>query len=397
MNWYKIAKDTYDSDQTASVALFRRNNNRFEVLLGQRGKEPSKGQYCLPGGHIMKNEEILTGALRELKEETNVCADSLTFVTKRSREKNNPDTDYVFAAFVPENIEVKAGSDNKITQWTPISALPPVAFDDDKYIIIALAKLFEEELKKKSTSRKRIVTAEILSKDTIAVVKGILDKDKPDKKGLLVVVEGPDGVGKSSQIEKLTKWLEEQKYDVAHTKWNSSELLKDSIKEAKKDRILTPVLYCLLHAADMVVRYENEIVPQLEKNKIVVCDRYIYTSMVRDAIRGIDTTIFDEIYKGFREPDILFNCVAPIEVSFSRLLKGKGLSFYGSGMDMNLATSREENCTKYEKLMKDEYEKIFKDFKGCHRINMNRTIDEIFKEIKTIMGKEFGIGKYKNS
>ena len=130
-------------------------------------------------------------------------------------------------------------------------------------------------------------------------VQEILKKNKPkNKKGLLIVIEGIDGSGKTSQTDLLVDWLKEEGYDVVTTKWNSSKVMKDSIKKAKKDRLLSPILYSLLHAADMVLRYENEILPALNENKIVICDRYIYTSMARDKARGVNIEIMNEIYKG---------------------------------------------------------------------------------------------------
>jgi thymidylate kinase len=117
--------------------------------------------------------------------------------------------------------------------------------------------------------------------------------------------------------------------------------------------------------------------------------------MIRDKIRGVNPDILYEVNRGFRKPDIIFYCVAPIEIAFSRLIHGKGLSYYGSGSDLNLAHGREENCLKYEKMMDTGYGKIFKDMPHCYEIDMNKTPEKIFKEIKGIIADEFSIGKYK--
>jgi dTMP kinase len=106
------------------------------------------------------------------------------------------------------------------------------------------------------------------------------------------------------------------------------------------------------------LRYENEILPALNDNKIVVCDRYIYTSMARDKARGINIEIMNEIYKGFREPDILFHCVLPIHTAFSRMIKEKGLTYYGTGMDLNLADNKEDNYVKYGNPLGEYYKQI---------------------------------------
>lgn len=229
-----------------------------------------------------------------------------------------------------------------------------------------------------------------------AQVQEILRKKKPkDKKGLLIVFEGIDGAGKSTQVEQLVKWLkEDESYDVLETKWNSSKIMKSSIKKCKEKRMLSPRLYSLLHAADMVIRYEHDIVPALMENKIVVADRYIYTSMVRDKARGIDVQIMNEIYKDFREPDILFHCVLPIHLAFGRMIKEKGLSYYGTGMDLNLADNKEENYLKYEAILDRYYKQILPMVPTYHKLNMNRDITTIAEEVKSVVRRNTGIGKY---
>ncbi len=165
-------------------------------------------------------------------------------------------------------------------------------------------------------------------------------------------------VHNTTQVDKLMDYLDGSGYEVIHTKWNSSSLLKKPIKKAKEKHMLTPILYSLLHAADMVVRYENEIVPALNANKVVVSDRYIYTSMARDSARGVDMGILEKIYSDIRQPDILFHCVLPIHRAFHRLVKEKDLTYYGVGMDLNLADNMEDSYIKYENLVDKAYRRI---------------------------------------
>lgn len=110
----------------------------------------------------------------------------------------------------------------------------------------------------------------------------ILKKEPKKDKGLLIVFEGIDGAGKSTQVDMLKDWLDDEGYDFEHTDWNSSDLLSPATKKFKDKRELTPKLYCLLHAADLIHRYETIIHPALVLNKIVICDRYVYTSIARN-------------------------------------------------------------------------------------------------------------------
>jgi dTMP kinase len=414
-NWYKIAqKDNNKKEKsTVSIAVFRKHNGKIEILLEKRGYEPCKGEWSFPGGHVEDKESYSQAAIRELEEETGIKASPNGLIEIVRRAKRVPEEhkeNVVFAYFQEDGKNPKAMSDAADVKWhkvesIPCLSVPSLAFEDEKYILPALAGLLMWALSGKSLQQIAcqvsfcncfLKTAQtIIDEETKKTVNGILTKASPEKSGLLIVFEGCDGVGKTTQVEKLVEWLKKQKYDVVQTKWSDSDLLKKSIKSAKEERILTPILYSLIHAADMVIRYEQIIEPALSKNRIVVCDRYTYTSLVRDAVRGIDTDIAETVYKNFRKPDLIFNCYAPIEVAFTRLLKGKGLSFYGSGHDLNLAPSREENALKYEKLMSDEYKSVLKEEAHCFKIDMDRKVDNIFEDVKKIMADEFGIGKYK--
>src|SRR5881396_2566884 len=106
-------------------------------------------------------------------------------------------------------------------------------------------------------------------------------------RGLLIAFEGPDGSGKTTQRKLFKEWLAGEGYDVITTKWSSSRLIKPIIKARKNMRSINPEEFCLLHAADFRHRLENEIVPALIKGKMVVADRFLFTALARDAVRGL--------------------------------------------------------------------------------------------------------------
>ena len=104
--------------------------------------------------------------------------------------------------------------------------------------------------------------------------------------GKLIIVEGVDGSGKSTQIRLLEKWLKHLRVPVFFTEWNSSETVKEITSKGKKKGLLTPTTFSLLHATDFADRYERHIFPLLRAGYVVLADRYVYTAFARDVVRG---------------------------------------------------------------------------------------------------------------
>src|SRR5712691_312092 len=141
---------------------------------------------------------------------------------------------------------------------------------------------------------------------------------EPKDAGVLVAFEGSDGSGKTTQRKLFKAWLESMGEDVVVTKWNSSPAFKPVIKARKAARMLEPVNYALLHAADFRHRYENVIEPSLRQGKIVLSDRYVFTGIARDTARGMDHDWSMSLYAGARKPDIVFYFAAAAQVFASR-------------------------------------------------------------------------------
>ena len=77
--------------------------------------------------------------------------------------------------------------------------------------------------------------------------------------GKLIVVEGVDGSGKSTQLRLLEKWLRYNGFEVFRTEWNSSNMVKSITSKGKKKENLTPTTFSLLHATDFADRFERNI------------------------------------------------------------------------------------------------------------------------------------------
>ena len=175
--------------------------------------------------------------------------------------------------------------------------------------------------------------------------------------GKLIVVEGIDGSGKSTQLRLLEKWLRFNGFDVFLTEWNSSSLVKSITSKAKKKANLTPTTFSLLHATDFADRFERNIMPLLRSGYFVLADRYIYTAYSRDVTRGCNISWVRKLYDFALKPDIAFYFRVPIDVSMTRILEGRPkLKYYEAGMDLNLSRDINESYRMFQSRIIHQYE-----------------------------------------
>src|SRR5258705_11795621 len=133
--------------------------------------------------------------------------------------------------------------------------------------------------------------------------------------GKLFVVEGTDGSGKSTQLALLYQWLKAEGYPVFFSEWNSSPLVKDTTKRAKKRHLFTPATFSLLHATDFADRTERDIIPPLKAGAIVLADRYISMPFARYVARGCDRDWAPGFYKLPVKLTLVFFFRSPLTVS----------------------------------------------------------------------------------
>src|SRR5499433_1416932 len=178
-------------------------------------------------------------------------------------------------------------------------------------------------------------------------------------KGKLIVVEGIDGSGKSTQISLLSRWLRSQGYAVAFSEWNSSPLVKQTTRRGKKKEMFTPTTFSLIHATDFADRMERYILPLLKAGAVVCADRYAYTAFARDAVRGVDSAWVRNLYRFAVKPNLAFYFKVPLEVALGRILGGRNaLKYYEAGMDLGLSRNIEESFRIFQGRILTEYENM---------------------------------------
>jgi dTMP kinase len=182
--------------------------------------------------------------------------------------------------------------------------------------------------------------------------------------GKLIVVEGIDGSGKSTQLDLLHKWLLSENYLVAFSEWNSSSLVRRITKRGKEKRMLTPLSFSLIHAADFLDRLERQVLPALEAGAIVLADRYVYTAFARDVARGVGREWVRDLYSLAVQPTLPIYFRVPLEESLKRILVGRPeLKYYEAGLDLNLASDPYESFRIFQGRILEEYDQIVEEYR----------------------------------
>jgi dTMP kinase len=181
--------------------------------------------------------------------------------------------------------------------------------------------------------------------------------------GKLIAVEGLDGSGKSTQIRLVHQWLQSKGHRVFFSEWNSSVLVREATRKAKKRHLLTPTTFSLIHATDFADRYERQMLPLLRAGYLVLCDRYIFTAFARDAVRGCDRMWLRKMYGFARSPDITLFLKLPLGVALGRILQGRPqLKHFEAGMDLNLSPDVTESFRIFQERVLKEYLCMVEEF-----------------------------------
>jgi dTMP kinase len=207
--------------------------------------------------------------------------------------------------------------------------------------------------------------------------------------GHLIVIEGTDGVGRSTQIQLLSPWLELEGYAVSNTGWTRSPLLSDTINEAKAGHELTTTTFSLLYAADFADRLEHQIIPALRAGFIVIADRYMYTAFARNMVMGADPAWTRELFGFALVPDLVLYLEIDVETLVPRVLEGKGMDYWESGMHLALGSDIFDSFQRYQRRLIEEYNALGREF-GFVTVDARDPVDDIQARLRAEITRYLG-------
>jgi dTMP kinase len=213
--------------------------------------------------------------------------------------------------------------------------------------------------------------------------------DPSELQGKLIVIEGPDTVGRSTQITRLRAWLEQQGHAVMDTGLARGALAGDGIAKAKEGNTLGPATMTLFYATDFADRLENEIVPALRAGFVVLTDRYIFSLMARGLARSEDGVWLEKVAGFALVPHAVYYLRADVQTLVSRVVMGRGsFDYWESGMDMRFGPDMFEGFNRYQDRVIRALDRMAKKYEFI-TIDASKPADMIFRELQRHIGGLF--------
>jgi dTMP kinase len=200
-------------------------------------------------------------------------------------------------------------------------------------------------------------------------------------KGAFIVIEGPDCSGRSTQVQLLRNFLELKGHAVADVGLRASRLISKELEQAKNTNDISPRTLSLFYSTDFADQLENKIVPALEAGYIVIADRYIYTLMARDLVRGANRDWLESIYGIAIVPDAVFYLrVNPQTLVERTFMKYGSFHFWESGMDLHISREWYPCFMGYQRRLQTQYRLLGQQY-DFHTINGNRSVTAINRQL----------------
>ena len=203
---------------------------------------------------------------------------------------------------------------------------------------------------------------------------GIPRSDPADLTGWLVVIEGPDGVGRTTHVDLLRKHLERLGYAVAETGLNRSDLASRGIRRAKQGNTFGSNAFNLFYATDFADRLEHQIIPALRSGFVMLTDRYVYSLIARAIVRGADPDWIKQVYSFSLKPDAVLYLRLEVPELAQRALATGGFDYWESGMDLPMGEDIYDSFMNYQSRVIEELDKLAREY-GFQTIDASRDID----------------------
>jgi dTMP kinase len=193
----------------------------------------------------------------------------------------------------------------------------------------------------------------------------------------------------------LKRWLDLSGYKVFFTEWNSSSIVREATRKGKRRNLLTPTTFSLIHCTDFADRYERNILPMLKAGFIVLADRYKFTALARDTVRGCSQEWVEQLYSFAFQPDITFYFSLPLRTALDRILGGRpALKYHEAGMDLGLSPDPVESFKIFQGRIHKTYEILAKQH-GFTRISSDRPVEAIQEEVRGVLRDRIDLAHYK--
>jgi dTMP kinase len=200
-------------------------------------------------------------------------------------------------------------------------------------------------------------------------------------RGHLIVLEGADGSGRTTEVALLREWLEIRGHPVVDTGLRRSTLVGPEIDRAKQGHTLSATTMALFYAADFADQLENKILPSLAAGSTVLADRYVYTLMARAVVRGATREWANKLYGFAVIPDLTIFLDARPEILLHRAIGRYGsLDYWESGMDLSLSRDRFESFFRYQQLLRSEFSWMSDKF-GFKTVDANRDPTAVHRDV----------------
>jgi dTMP kinase len=203
-------------------------------------------------------------------------------------------------------------------------------------------------------------------------------------KGKLVVVEGPDGVGRSTHIALLREWLESRGHAVLDTGMTRSALAGKGLKAAKEGHTLGGITMSLFYATDFADRLEHEMIPALRAGFVVLTDRYIYSLMARAIVRGADPQWMNGVYEFALKPDVIIYLHATVDQLVTRTVQSSGFNYWESGMDLRLGDDLYDSFMAYQGRLLTVFDRMTDEY-GFQVVDTSGSIQNVSDRIKELL------------